>query len=225
LIKEIKDIYSDSKLTPKTREKVEYVLERWNASSMQKEVEELYGQTKKNLPTSPPYEGGERGVVKSTEIPSDIKQSSERDDLILALLNRVKGINSVISLSVSKDVKTSLGALREELKTLTGLLAEDYSTSIKMVLRDFLVNFDIAYSERKKAEGLIDFTDLEVKTIELLENREYIANEIKRKFKYILVDEFQDISGLQKKIIDLISSLFMASGMQMLKFSRIFRMI
>ncbi|NOR65138.1 MAG: AAA family ATPase, partial [Candidatus Scalindua sp.] len=206
LIKEIKEICSDSKLTPKTREKVEYVLELWNASGMQKGIDELYGKTEINLPTSPPYEGGERGVVKSTEIPSDIKQSSERDDHILALLNRVKAIQKSITLTVSKDVKASLGALRDELKTLSALLVEDYSTSIKMMLMDFLVNFDIAYSGRKKVDGLIDFTDLEVKTIELLENREYIANEIKRKFKYILVDEFQDISRLQKKIIDLIRS-------------------
>ena len=179
LIKEIKDIYSDSKLTPKTREKVEHVLERWNASSMQKEIEGLYGKRDK---------------------------SPQRDELVLALLNCIKNIQSSINLQVSKDVKTSLAALRDELKVLIGLFAEDYSINTKIMIRDFLVNFDIAYSERKKVEGLIDFTDLEVKTIELLENREYIANEIKRKFKYILVDEFQDISGLQKKIIDLVRS-------------------
>lgn len=177
LIKEIKDIYSDSKLTPKTREKVEYVLERWNASNMQKEIAELYGKGDK---------------------------SAQRDDLILALMNRVREIQSSIVLQVSKDVKKPLAAMRDELKVLIGLLVEDYSTSINIMLRDFLVNFDIVYSERKKVEGCIDFTDLEVKAIDLLENREYIANEIKRKFKYILVDEFQDISGLQMKIIDLI---------------------
>jgi len=214
LIKEINDIYSGSKLTPKTREKVEYVLERWNASSMQKEIEELCGRMEKSyssLPpsqrgqkstrtvTSPPYEGGERGVVDDTE-------KIAEDNIDLVLLNKAKTIHSSINLQVSKDVKTSLGALRDELKVLIGLLVEDYSTDIKIMIRDFLVNFDIAYSERKKVEGLIDFADLEVKTIELLETREYIANEIKRKFKYILVDEFQDISGLQKKIIDLIRS-------------------
>ncbi len=206
LIKEIEGIYSDSKLTPKTREKVEYILEHWNASSMQKDIDELYCGKEENHPISPPCEGGERGVVKSTEIRSDIKQSSVRDNLTLTLLNKVKSIYSSINLQVSKDVKTSLAALRDELKTLIELLVEDYSTNIKVMLRDFLVNFDLDYSGRKKIDGLIDFTDLEVKTIELLENREFIANEIKRKFKYILVDEFQDISRLQKKIIDLIRS-------------------
>ena len=178
LIKEIKDIYSDSKLTPKTREKVEYVLVQWNASDMRNGIDELYCGKEK---------------------------ISQKDDF-LALLNRVKTVQNSIALQVSKDVKKPLGALREELKNLIGLLVEDYSTSIKVMIRDFLMNFDIAYSERKKVGGLIDFTDLEVKAIELLKNNEYIANEIKRKFKYILVDEFQDISGLQKKIINLIRS-------------------
>jgi ATP-dependent helicase/nuclease subunit A len=179
LINEIIAICSDKSLTPKSREKVDYVLERWNASNLQDDINKLYGEKEK---------------------------PSQKDELILALLNKVKAIHSVIKLSVSNDVKPPLGALREELKTVIGLLAEDYSTRIKMVLRDFLITFDIAYSERKRTESLIDFTDLEIKTIELLKNKKQIANEIKQKFRYILVDEFQDISRLQKIIIDLIKS-------------------
>ena len=179
LINEIIAICSDKSLTPKSREKVDYVLERWNASNLQDDINKLY---------------------------SGKEKPSQKDDLMLALLNRAKGIHSVINLSVSNDVKPPLSALREELKTVIGLLAEDYSTRIKMVLRDFLITFDIAYSERKRTESLIDFTDLEIKTIELLKNKKQIAKEIQQKFRYILVDEFQDISRLQKTIIDLIKS-------------------
>jgi len=179
LINETIAICSDKSLTPKSREKVDYVLERWNASNLQGDINKIY---------------------------SGKEKTPQKDDLILALLNKVKGIHSVINLSVSNDVKPPLGALREELKTLIGLLAEDYSTGIKMELRDFLITFDIAYSELKRTESLIDFTDLEVKTIELLKNKKQIAKEIKQKFRYVLVDEFQDISRLQKTIIDLIRS-------------------
>ena len=177
LINEIIAICSEKKLPDKTREKTGYVLERWNASNLQDDINKLYTEKEK---------------------------TPQKDDLILALLNKAKSIHSSIDLRVSKDIQKPLGTLREELENLIGLLVEDYSTSIKMVLRNFLVNFDIAYSELKRAEGLIDFTDLEVKTIELLKNRKQIAKEIKQKFKYILVDEFQDISRLQKTIIDLI---------------------
>ena len=177
LINKIKEIRSGKKLPDKTREKVDYVLDQWATSNLQKNINKLI----------------------------DIK-TPELDSITLALLNKVKCVHSSINLQLSKDVKEACSSLRDELENLIGLLAEDYSTSIKKILRDFLVNFDIACSERKKAESLIDFTDLEVKTIELLENKKYIADEIKRKFKYILVDEFQDISGLQKIIIDLIRS-------------------
>ena len=78
LINEIIDICSEKKLTEKTREKVEYVLETWNASDLQNDINKLYTGKEK-----PP----------------------QKDDLTLALLNRVKGIHSVINLSVSKDVK------------------------------------------------------------------------------------------------------------------------
>ncbi|MBS1258921.1 MAG: ATP-dependent helicase/nuclease subunit A [Candidatus Scalindua arabica] len=195
LINKIREICSEKKLTEKTRDKVNYVLERWNGSNLQNDINKLYKE--KHHPSSPPSQGGEIGEVKTTK-------NSTADNHTLALLNRVKGIHSVINLSVSKDAKETLSNLREELKTLIGLLAEDYSTGIKMVLRDFLANFDIAYSEWKRAESLIDFTDLEVKTIELLKKNKQIAKEIKQKFRYILVDEFQDISRLQKTIIDLI---------------------
>ncbi|GAX61977.1 ATP-dependent exoDNAse (exonuclease V) beta subunit [Candidatus Scalindua japonica] len=215
LIKEIRHIYSESKLTPKTSEKVEYVLEQWKTSHIQSEIDKLYCGKEENHPFSPPsrpampFRRAQRGETKEAESTGssiDTNEQSIRGDIALALLNKVKTIHSSINLQVSKDVKKILSNLRDELKTLIASIVEDYSIYNKIMLRNFLLNFSIAYSEQKKAESLIDFTDLEVITIELLENREHIANEIKRKFKHILVDEFQDISRLQKKIIDLIRS-------------------
>jgi len=146
LIKEINDIYSISRLTPKTRDKVEHVLERWNTSGMRDDIEELYGskEARRPLPhhsesrskkfqvvtsqSSFPYEGEERGVVKSTEISSGNRQLSKRDSLTLALLHRVKSVQNSINLQVSEDVKETLRNLRDGLKTLIELLVEDYST-------------------------------------------------------------------------------------------------
>ena len=121
LINKIKEIRSGKKLPDKTREKVDYVLDQWATSNLQKNINKLI----------------------------DIK-TPEQDSLTLALLNKVKGVHSSINLQLSKDVKEACSSLRHELENLIGLLAEDYSTSIKMVLRDFLVNFDVAYSERKR---------------------------------------------------------------------------
>ncbi len=173
----INEVRSEDKVTDNTIAKIESILEYWNASNLKKELEKLY---KEKLP--------------------------KKTNLSLSMLQEAKDIESLTKGNVSKKAKEALSNLKNKLKELSGLLVEDYSARIKMALRDFLMNFDTAYSERKRAESLIDFTDLEAKTIELLKNKKQIAKEIQQKFRYILVDEFQDISRLQKTIIDLIRS-------------------
>lgn len=173
----INEVRSEDKVTDNTIAKIESILEYWNASNLKKELEKLY---KEKLP--------------------------KKTNLSLSMLQEAKDIESLTKGNVSKKAKEALSNLKNKLKELSGLLVEDYSTRIKMALRDFLMNFDTAYSERKRAESLIDFTDLEAKTIELLKNKKQIAKEIKQKFRHILVDEFQDISRLEKTLIDLIRS-------------------
>ncbi|GJQ58790.1 MAG: hypothetical protein D8M57_06415 [Candidatus Scalindua sp. AMX11] len=197
LIGEIKRVYSEKKITPKSREKIRQVLNQWNAAGLQKSIDERYGKNGKHNPFSSPLEGGGTGAIKATGDPTV-------DNLTLLLLNDVKAIHSSINLSVSNEVKHLLSSLREELETLVGLLVEGYSTRIKMVVRKFLMDFETAYGERKRSESFVDFTDLEEKTIALLQGNEYIRAEIQHRFKFILVDEFQDTSRLQKSIIDLI---------------------
>ncbi|MDR4497279.1 MAG: UvrD-helicase domain-containing protein [Candidatus Scalindua sp.] len=197
LISEIRSIYSEKKPPVKTREKIKRILECWNDSNLQNNIAELYGINEHHQTLSSPSQGGERGEVKTTE-------NSTADNLTFVVLNKVKAILSSINLSVSNEVKQPLKSLREECNDLIGLLAEVSSTRIKIAVRDFLVAFDAAYRERKRSESFVDFTDLEDKTIELLKSNEFIKNEIRERFKFILVDEFQDTSRLQKTIIDLI---------------------
>ena len=84
LINKIREIHSEKKLPEKTREKIDYVLEKWGASELQSNIHGLYGGKEK---------------------------SSQKDDLTLSLLNKVKSIQNSITLNVSKDVKTPLGKL------------------------------------------------------------------------------------------------------------------
>ncbi len=197
LIHQIKNIHSEIKITPKSREKIKYVLEQWSAADIQKGIDELYGTKEKPHSLSPPLQGGDTGEVKTTG-------DTTENDLTLILLNKFKVIRSSINLRVSKDIQKPLSSLREECNNLIGLLVEVYSTRIKMVVRDFLQEFDCAYRIKKSVESFVDFTDLEEKTIRLLKSNEYIRDEIRDRFKFILVDEFQDTSRLQKSIIDLI---------------------
>ena len=72
--------------------------------------------------------------------------------------------------------------------------------------------FDIArrwkesFEQYKKEKRLIDYSDMEKYFVLLLENEE-VKKDIKAKYKYLFVDEFQDCSQNQVKIFDTISDL------------------
>jgi DNA helicase-4 len=52
----------------------------------------------------------------------------------------------------------------------------------------------------------LDFDDLLIETINLLENHAQIRTLFQHKFRYILVDEFQDVNSLQVKLLKLLAT-------------------
>ena len=61
------------------------------------------------------------------------------------------------------------------------------------------------YDEIKIKEGVFDFGDLIVKTLELFRRRPNILKQYQKKFKYILVDEFQDTNIAQYELVKLLA--------------------
>ena len=61
------------------------------------------------------------------------------------------------------------------------------------------------YSAYMKLERLIDFDDIIINCLQLLEENPDILKSWQKKFQYILVDEFQDISPMQYKTISLLA--------------------
>jgi DNA helicase-2/ATP-dependent DNA helicase PcrA len=62
-----------------------------------------------------------------------------------------------------------------------------------------------AYTEYKQAHMLMDYDDLLVHLVRLLERHEGIREALKQRFRYILVDEYQDTNGLQARIVELLA--------------------
>jgi DNA helicase-2/ATP-dependent DNA helicase PcrA len=62
------------------------------------------------------------------------------------------------------------------------------------------------YEQLHKEQGLLDFDDMLVYTYELLTARGDILAGWQKRFRYILVDEFQDINLLQYKILQLLAA-------------------
>jgi DNA helicase-2/ATP-dependent DNA helicase PcrA len=62
-----------------------------------------------------------------------------------------------------------------------------------------------AYQKILRDEGALDFGDLIVETLRLLRERPRVLKELRARFKYVLVDEFQDTNWAQYELIKLLA--------------------
>jgi DNA helicase-2/ATP-dependent DNA helicase PcrA len=89
-------------------------------------------------------------------------------------------------------------------ETLRTLLARRYRYFID--LEDQIAQVATAYEGRKKEVNALDFDDLLSKTHELLLTNPEIAATYQRRFRAILVDEYQDTNRLQAGLIDTLAA-------------------
>jgi len=68
-----------------------------------------------------------------------------------------------------------------------------------------LANAYKVYEELKVKEEMMDFGDLIVKTLLLFRQRSNVLSEYRKKFKYVLVDEFQDTNIAQYELVKLLA--------------------
>lgn len=105
----------------------------------------------------------------------------------------------------NEDINTLAGNLLNEI----ALVKQDnisiknyYSNSISS---DTFKKIYIDYESELEARGKLDFEDMLSLTYELLSERSDILKAVQNRYRYILVDEFQDINFLQYNIIKLIA--------------------
>lgn len=61
------------------------------------------------------------------------------------------------------------------------------------------------YIELKQSHGVLDFGDFHFYALQILETRTHILRKVQGRYKYILVDEYQDTDPAQNKIINLLA--------------------
>lgn len=66
---------------------------------------------------------------------------------------------------------------------------------------DSLIN---RYNEELAKQTLVDFDDLLIKTVAIIQSDDGKRNELKKKYSHILIDEFQDSNDIQYKLISLV---------------------
>ena len=72
------------------------------------------------------------------------------------------------------------------------------------------------YTKRKQELVKVDYDDLQIKVLDLLENNPDLRNRLTQQYRYVMIDEFQDTNMLQWQIIsclgDLISNKYFIVG-------------
>ena len=93
---------------------------------------------------------------------------------------------------------------REEAQSAIGeAIGERYRPCLS-TLRDMLTQCESEFAERKRAQGALDFGDLEEQALLLLEGDETIRRTVSERFDAILMDELQDTNPIQWRIVNAI---------------------
>lgn len=76
----------------------------------------------------------------------------------------------------------------------------------RALIFEILERFESLYADRKRERGALDFDDLERRAVNMLERHPSVRDRLRRQFRQVMLDEFQDINDQQSKLIRLICS-------------------
>ena len=104
------------------------------------------------------------------------------------------------------ESKTRKDDLKQSLDDMRGMILDALSGEFIGYAQTLLERVDQAYTERKQDLSALDFNDLELLALKLLQDYDGIADEYRGRFKVILVDEFQDTNPVQFKVLSALTS-------------------
>ncbi len=119
--------------------------------------------------------------------------------------------NILKTIAVELGYKKSDDIVKESLnfigyQKMKGNLPSDVILSNKPKEKDYLKFFE-EYEKKKNSMISLDFDDLLIYTIKILKNYEDIRAKYIRRYKHILIDEFQDTNNVQYEIVKLLTGM------------------
>ena len=86
------------------------------------------------------------------------------------------------------------------------LSAEDFARLASGPHEETIARAYLAYEERKRAAGALDFDDLIAETVRLFRARPEVLAHYQERFRHILVDEYQDTNRAQYELVNLLAA-------------------
>ena len=119
------------------------------------------------------------------------------------------GVSATKSQAVLRDLAGEI-----EWSKVIGIAPDEYIRAVddygratriaqsKVEPRDIARVYD-AYESLKKQERAIDFEDVLLLTVGMLEEDREVRDRVRDQYRYFTVDEYQDVSPLQQRLLDL----------------------
>lgn len=89
-------------------------------------------------------------------------------------------------------------------RTVRGVLEESYPHFAQFA--QVISQLHGGFQERKRLNNVMDFDDLLVLWLKLMQEHEEVREQYQRRFQFVLVDEYQDTNKLQSDLIDLLAA-------------------
>ncbi|SES24967.1 ATP-dependent DNA helicase, Rep family [Streptomyces sp. yr375] len=123
-------------------------------------------------------------------------------------------IQLVADAAVACRIRLDRGELRDataeiEWSKVTQTVPADYALAAAKAGRDIprdpaeLAQLYGAYEDLKRDRGVIDFEDVLLLTVAVLQDRHDIAEQVRAQYQHFVVDEYQDVSPLQQRLLEL----------------------
>jgi DNA helicase-2/ATP-dependent DNA helicase PcrA len=100
-----------------------------------------------------------------------------------------------------RGVAAAIGRAKDRVLSAEGFAGLASGPYEETVARAYL-----AYEERKRAAGALDFDDLIAETVRLFRSHPEILEHYQERFRYILVDEYQDTNRAQYELVNLLAA-------------------
>ena len=117
------------------------------------------------------------------------EERNEIKNLRDAYKSKIKSLSDKFFIADAAKIISDLRELHEPIKELVRLTK----------------NFAEKFAAAKRERGIIDFADMEHFALKIFETSPAVAETYRKKFKFIMVDEYQDTNGVQEAIVQKIS--------------------
>ncbi len=134
-----------------------------------------------------------------------IMDRSDMEEAARALMPEVNGEKGPIRLPKSATISTILSKAANMERGVAEIMEEEYPQFLPVLPR--IERLQAIYQEYKRKNNLMDYDDLIVYLRRLLEQDEEIRTALGARYRYIMVDEYQDTNTIQADIVRYLGSL------------------